>query len=76
LASTDTPATKGKGDLGVSRARNQVQVFTDSRAALLEAVEENLGVRTAAVEAMGEVKPSNDEIERKETNNAGARKNN
>jgi ATP-dependent exoDNAse (exonuclease V) alpha subunit len=44
--------------VGVSRARYQVQVFTDSRAALLEAVEENLGVRTAAVEAMGEVKPS------------------
>jgi type II secretory pathway component PulJ len=53
--------------VGVSRARNHVQVFTDSRAALLEAVEENLGVRTAAVEAMGEVKPSNDEIRRKET---------
>jgi len=53
--------------VGVSRARNHVQVFTDSRAALLEAVEENLGVRTAAVEAMGEVKPSSDEIRRKET---------
>jgi hypothetical protein len=53
--------------VGVSRARKHVQVFTDSRAALLEAVEENLGVRTAAVEAMGEVKPSSDEIRRKET---------
>jgi hypothetical protein len=53
--------------VGVSRARNHVQVFTDSCAALLEAVEENLGVRTAAVEAMGEVKPSSDEIRRKET---------
>jgi hypothetical protein len=53
--------------VGVSRARNHVQVFTDSRAALLEAVEENLGVRTAAVEAMGEVQPSSDEIRRKET---------
>jgi conjugative relaxase-like TrwC/TraI family protein len=53
--------------VGVSRARNHVQVFTDSRAALLEAVEENLGVRTAAVEAMGEVKPSSDEIRLKET---------
>jgi ATP-dependent exoDNAse (exonuclease V) alpha subunit len=53
--------------VGVSRARHQVQVFTDSRVALLEAVEENLGVRTAAVEAMGEVKPSSDEIRRKET---------
>ena len=53
--------------VGVSRARNHAQVFTDSRAALLEAVEENLGVRTAAVEAMGEVKPSSDEIRRKET---------
>jgi hypothetical protein len=39
--------------VGVSRARNQIQVFTDSRSALLEAIEENLGVRTPAVEAMG-----------------------
>jgi hypothetical protein len=53
--------------VGVSRARNQIQVFTDSRAALHEAIEENLGVRTAAVEAMGEIKPTNDEIRRKET---------
>jgi hypothetical protein len=53
--------------VGVSRARNQIQVFTDSRGALLEAIEENLGVRTAAVEAMGEVKPTSDEIRRKET---------
>ena len=53
--------------VGVSRARNHVQVFTDSRAALLEAVEENLGIRTAAVEVMGEVEPSSDEIRRKET---------
>jgi hypothetical protein len=56
--------------VGVSRARNQIQVFTDSRAALLEAIEENLGVRTAAVEAMGEVKPTSDEIRRKETQQA------
>jgi conjugative relaxase-like TrwC/TraI family protein len=53
--------------VGVSRARNHVQVFTDSRAALLEAVEENLGVRTAAVEATGEVKPSGDELRRRAT---------
>src|SRR5260221_3666079 len=53
--------------VGVSRAGDEVLVFTDSRAALLEAVEENLGVRTAAVEAMGEVNPNSDEIRRKET---------
>jgi conjugative relaxase-like TrwC/TraI family protein len=52
--------------VGVSRARTEVQVFTDSRAALLETVEENHGVRTAAVEAMGEVEANADELRRRQ----------
>jgi hypothetical protein len=47
--------------VGVSRARERIQVFTDLKDELQATIEDNLGVRPAALEALGEVRPTAEE---------------
>jgi AAA domain-containing protein len=50
--------------VSVSRGRDQARVFTDSKGALLEAIENNLGTRLGASELLNEVAQTAEERER------------
>ena len=50
--------------VSVSRGRQQARVFTDSKGALLETIENNLGIRLSASELLNEVTQTAEEKER------------
>ena len=50
--------------VSISRGRDQARVFTDSKGALLEAIENNLGTRLGASELLNEVAQTAEERER------------